>query len=78
MKIKKTEPKQNFNPIKIEIMIECESEARALYAIFNKSQNSFLLGGSHSEEIKNLIGREYYAPIGHIANGITAEQYYNK
>ena len=66
-----------FKPFVLEIEVETEEGARALYAIFNNTNNSALLKCGEAQSIKNTIGREYYLLWNEIiSNGITGGDYY--
>ena len=79
MKVEKQKlesPKQ-FEPFNLILSVETEEEARALYAIFNFSRNSDLLGYVTAEKIRNKIGRSYHVGGGIIANKVGYESYYH-
>ena len=67
-----------FNPIQLHITIETVDEARAMYAIFNKTDNTCLLPKDMQTEIKDKIGKDYYVSRSQdiIANDITYRQFY--
>lgn len=69
-----------FNPIVLEIVIESEEEARALYAIFNYSPNAELLQPNASRDIVECIGHAYstFGSKGVIARGVTYEEFYRQ
>jgi len=78
MKVKREDVKESFVPFDLVITIESEEEARAMYAIFNKTANDDLLGGSYGDYIKDLLGDKYYVDglDEIIANDITYGQFY--
>lgn len=75
MEVVKAAPAIGFNRFELRITVESEEEARALYAIFNHTNNVELLPEGSAERIRRAIGKDYYS-IGLIANGITHEQFY--
>jgi len=74
MKVFKNEEKE-FTPFTLNITIETEEEARALFAIFNLRKNGRLLRGQDGL-ILEAIGKEYHVRRDVIANGITYEEFY--
>ena len=69
-----------FNPFSINITIETEEEAKALFAIFNHESNqSLFYDASCCEDLKDEIGFAFYVDEDDdsiIANGVTAEDFY--
>ena len=76
MKVSKNGAK-GFTSFTINITIESEEEARAMYAIFNHTGNTKLLSGK-AHLITNAIGSQYYVVRAGeiISNGITPEVFY--
>ena len=66
-----------FRPFKLEIDVETESEARALYAIFSHTNNIELLGVKAADEFTTGIGDRFDSAVGEvIANGVTSREYF--
>lgn len=77
--MKVSSKKSDFQPIVLEIVIESEEEARALYAIFNYSPNTELLYPNASSDIIECIGHGYSTSHNNgevISRGITYDQFY--
>lgn len=69
----------DFKPIHLDITIETEEEAQAIFAIFNYTPNTNLLPECVSEKITNILAP--YEVIGsddEIANGITYNDFYKR
>ena len=78
MKVRRTsEP--CFKSFSIELEVQTEEEARALYAIFNHTRNIDLLPDDISKDIKEIIGDCHYvgqSDCSVIANGINGKTFY--
>lgn len=68
--------KKEFQEIELNIIIETQEEAQALYAIFNHGNNAELLGNQVTEKIRESISGEYCVSKGIIAHDIKAEDFY--
>lgn len=64
----------------LTITIDDESEAQALYAIFNYTSNCDLVGEQNAQGVKHAIGDQFYVCdlTQEIANGITYGKFYVK
>jgi hypothetical protein len=67
-------PPPEFQPFNLNITVETKEEAQALFAIFNYTPNTDLLGNSHYSAVKDAIGP--FSTSGVIARGVTYEQFY--
>jgi len=76
MKVSKNNEK-GFTPFTLNITIESEEEARAMYAIFSHTRNTRLLAGK-DELITSAIGPSYSIQLSSdiIANRITYMEFY--
>lgn len=78
MKVQRIEIEQEeqFVPFAIQINVESNEEAQALYAIFNHSRNSDLL--NNAAAIKDAIGEKYWVNKDGdiIAKGISYDEFY--
>lgn len=75
MEVRKATRVPRFDKFELQITVESAEEARALYAIFNHTDNVELLPAGSATQIRRAIGDDYYS-IDMIANGITHEQFY--
>jgi hypothetical protein len=68
----------NFNPIRLTILIETKEEAQALYAIFNHYHNRKLFPPDIINSILKKIGDEFYVGSNNciISNNITYKNFY--
>lgn len=79
MKISTPKKGSGFTPIHLDITIETEEEAKAIFAIFNYSPNTDLLPDWVSEKVTNILAP--YEVIGsddEIANGIPYNDFYKR
>ena len=68
--------KQRLEPITLAITLETEEEARAMYAVFAKSENAHLFN-NNADEITDTLGIKYFVDGNNvISRGITARKYY--
>lgn len=75
MEVRKATRVPRFDKFELQITVESAEEARALYAIFNHTNNVDLLPEDSAKRIRRAIGDDYYS-IDMIANGITHGQFY--
>ena len=75
MQVKKT---TGFVPFELTLLVETEEEAKALFAIFNHSDNTALLKYNIGEVIRNTITHQYrtHNQSDIIANDITHGLFY--
>jgi len=70
---------EEFQPITLELVIESEQEARALYAIFNHIDNADLLrsaGTLAPAGIRQAIGKKFEVEYGYITDKYSYEDWY--
>ena len=61
---------------RIDITPQNVEESRALYAIFNHTDNQDLLGEKSANKMMRAIGHKHWVTSGEIARGITHDKYY--
>lgn len=64
MRVKRLPKSDAFEPITLQFTLENESEARAMYAIFNCAPNAAVLPDTVAEQVKDAIGRRHYISGG--------------
>jgi hypothetical protein len=78
MKIDKTSVAipETFKPVAFTITCETKEEAQAMYAVFNYSPNTELVGSAHADAIKSAIGNHSVRSYETIARGVTYNRFY--
>ena len=76
MKVRKADGSK-FLPFDIILSVESEEEAKALYAIFNLSDNVSLLPDEAQYEVRHRIGERFAVnEPDEIARGVTYQDFY--
>ena len=76
MKVSRNKVEPSFTPFTLNITVESEEEARALYAVFNHSHNRALFEDDIQDGMIEKIGLKYRVSDGVIANGVTYNEFY--
>ena len=74
MKVSREQLEKEFTPFNFIIKVESETDARALYAIFNHASNVQLLPNKDGNQFRAAIGE--YGTTEEITNGIYYNEYY--
>ena len=80
MKVSRKKVEPSFTPLTLNITVESQEEARALYAIFNATHSRRVLGDEAADRFCSAIGNEYTTHDSKdvIARDITEKEFYRE